>query len=199
MAIGNRQSAIGNPLGATWVGAGVNYAIFSENAAAVELCLFDNPTDGVPSATIPLAPQTDGVWHGHVAQARPGQLYGYRVHGPYAPHNGHRFNPAKLLLDPYAAAITGPIGWDDALSAYARGQSHEDERPDLRDSAAFMPKCVVVDPTFDWEDGRPPRIPWDETVIYECHVKGLTIRHPDVSHHLRGTYLGLASEPDSVT
>jgi isoamylase len=186
---------IENPLGATWDGMGVNFAVASENATAVEVCLFDGPTDGVASATVPLTLRTNGVWHGYVPRIRPGQLYGYRVHGPYAPHEGQRFNPAKLLLDPYARAISGPIIWNDALHGSARGDSFEDQRPDSRDSAAFVPKCVVLDPTFDWRDDRPPRIPWDRTVVYECHVKGLTIRHPDVPHHLRGTYLGLASGP----
>jgi len=193
--IENRKSKIESPLGATWDGMGVNFAISSENATAVEVCLFDGPTDGAASATMPLTSRTNGVWHGYLPRIQPGQLYGYRVHGPYAPHEGRRFNPAKLLLDPYARAISGPIIWNDALHGYARGDSLEDQTPDSRDSAAFVPKCVVLDPTFDWKDDRPPRIPWDRTVIYECHVKGLTIRHPDVPRHLRGTYLGLASEP----
>jgi len=195
MSIDNRESTIANPLGATWDGAGVNFALYSANATAVELCLFDYPTDGNASTTVPLNPHTDGLWHGYVAGLAPGQLYGYRVHGPYAPRDGHRFNPAKLLLDPYAKAISGPVVWSDSLCGYAHGESHEEERPDSRDNAAFMPKGLVIDPAFDWEDDRPPRTPWNRTVIYECHVKGLTIRHPHVLHRLRGTYLGLASGP----
>ena len=195
MAIDNRQSAIGNPLGATWDGAGVHFALYSENATVVELCLFDNPTDGVASAQFPLISGTDGVWHGFFDGLAHGQFYGYRVQGPYAPHDGHRFNPAKLLLDPYAKAISGPVVWHDSLCGYACGESSQDERPDSRDNAVFMPKSLVIDPAFDWEDDRPPRTSWNRTVIYECHVKGLTIRHPDVPHRLRGTYLGLASGP----
>ena len=195
MSIDNRQSTIANPLGATWDGAGVHFALYSANATAVELCLFDNPTDGIASAQFPLISGTDGVWHGFFDGIAPGQLYGYRVQGPYAPHDGLRFNPAKLLLDPYAKAISGPVVWNDSLCGYACGESSQDERPDLRDNAAFMPKSLVIDPAFDWEDDRHPRRPWNRTVIYECHVKGLTIRHPDIPHRLRGTYLGLASAP----
>ncbi|MEK7730611.1 MAG: glycogen debranching enzyme, partial [Planctomycetota bacterium] len=190
-----RQSTIAPPLGATWDGAGVNFALYSDGATAVELCLFDHPTDGIASAKVPLNSRTDAVWHGYIVGLAPGQLYGYRVHGPYAPHDGHRFNPAKLLLDPYAKAISGPVVWHESLCGYAFGGSSQDERPDLRDNAAFTPKGLVIDPAFDWENDRPPRTPWNRTVIYECHVKGLPIRHPDVPHRLRGTYLGLACGP----
>ncbi len=195
MVIDNRQSTIGNSLGATWDGAGVHFALYSENATAVELCLFDNSSDGIASAKIPLNSQSDGVWHCYIDGLMPGQLYGYRVHGPYAPHDGHRCNPTKLLLDPYAKAISGPVVWNDSLCGYAHGERSQDERPDLRDNAEFMPKGLVINPAFDWEDDLPPRTPWNRTVIYECHVKGLTIRHPDVPPRLRGTYLGLASGP----
>jgi len=202
LAVDNRQSTlvlspegIGHPLGATWEGSGVRFALYSEKATTVELCLFQNPADGVASAQFPLISGSDGVWYGFIDGLAPGQLYGFRVHGPYAPHDGHRFNPAKLLLDPYAKAISGPVVWHESLCGYAFGESSQDERPDLRDNAAFMPKGLVIDPTFDWEDDRHPRTPWNRTVIYECHVKGLTIRHPDVPHRLRGTYLGLASGP----
>ncbi len=183
------------PLGAIWDGEGTNFAVFSEHATGVELCLFDRPDDAVESARIPLEERTDQVWHAYLPDARPGQLYGYRVHGPYEPERGHRFNPAKLLLDPYARAITGTIRWSDALSGYVVGHPDEDLAPDPRDSAGGMPKCVVVESAFTWGDDKPPRTPWSRTVIYECHVKGMTIRHPDVPEPLRGTYLGLATDP----
>ncbi|MFQ5692953.1 MAG: glycogen debranching protein, partial [Nitrospinota bacterium] len=182
------------PLGATWDGEGVNFALYSGNATGVELCLFEGPDDVLASARIPLRECDDGVWHAYLPDARPGQLYGYRVHGPYAPEAGHRFNPAKLLLDPYAKAISGPIEWSDALRGHAGDPPQEDPSPDPRDSAGHLPKCVVVDPAFPWGDDRPPRVPWNETVIYECHVKGLTVRHPAVPAGVRGTFLGMASE-----
>ena len=181
------------PLGATWDGAGVNFALFSENATGVELCLFDGPEDQSEGARIPLTERTDQVWHVYVRHARPGQRYGYRVHGPWDPANGHRFNPAKLLLDPYAKAIDGSVRWDDTLFGYRIGDPEADLARDDRDSAAGMPKSVVVETAFTWGDDRPPRIPWNETIIYEVHVKGLTARHPDVPAHLRGTYAGLVS------
>ncbi len=182
------------PLGATWDGAGVNFALFSENAVGVELCLFD-PAGNEERARIKLAEQTNGVWHLYVAGLGPGQRYGYRVHGPYDPDSGHRFNPAKLLLDPYARAIDRPIPLDDALFGYQVGDGDADLRKDTRDNAPQMAKSVVVDPAFDWEDDRPPRIAWSETILYEAHVKGLTARHPEVRAELRGTYAGLASPP----
>jgi glycogen operon protein len=139
--------------------------------------------------------QTDQVWHIYLAEARPGQRYGYRVHGPYEPASGHRFNPAKLLLDPYAKAIDGTIRWSDALFGYPIGHPDADLARDDRDSAADIPKCVVIDPAFTWGDDRPLRIPWNETIIHEVHVKGFTARHPDVPEAQRGTYAGLASPP----
>jgi glycogen operon protein len=181
------------PLGATWDGAGVNFALFSENATGVELCLFEGSEGHREEARIPLTERTDQVWHIYVRQARPGQRYGYRVHGPWDPVNGHRFNPAKLLLDPYAKAIDGPVRWNDALFGYRIGDPEGDLARDDRDSAAGMPKSVVVETAFTWGDDRPLRIPWNETIIYEVHVKGITARHPDVPPHLRGTYAGLAS------
>ena len=181
------------PLGATWDGTGVNFALFSEHATAVELCLFAPAESVRETARITLPERTDHVWHAYVPDIRPGQLYGYRVHGPYAPAEGHRFNPAKLLLDPYALAITGSVRWDDALLGYPPGRPDEDLARDDRDDAAAMPRCVVVDPTFDWEDDRPLRIPWEHTFIYELHVKGMTARHPAVPAALRGTYAGLAT------
>jgi isoamylase len=178
------------PLGSTWDGAGVNFALFSENATAVELFLFN--TEGTETARIRLREQSEHVWHVYLPEARPGQLYGYRVDGPYEPKDGHRFNPAKLLLDPYAKAIAGTFRWSDALFGYTVGSSEADLSRDERDSAVGNPKCVVVDPAFSWGDDSPPRIPWHETLIYELHVKGFTARHPRVPDNLRGTYAGLA-------
>ncbi len=179
------------PLGATWDGAGVNFALFSEYATAVELCLFDGPDGHQESARIPLIEQTDMVWHIYLPEARPGQRYGYRVHGPYDPAAGHRFNPAKLLLDPYAKAIAGTIDWSDALFGYTIGHPDADLTCDPRDSANNLPKCVVVDPAFSWGHDMPLRIPWHRTLIYELHIKGFTARHPDVPQELRGTYAAL--------
>ncbi len=184
-----------HPLGATWNGEGVNFALFSENATAVQLCLFDEATAGVPTATITMAERTDNVWHAYLPDVRPGALYGYRVDGPYEPTSGHRFNSGKLLIDPYAKAVSGPIRWSDDLFGYRIGDEHEDLSFDPRDSAGAMPKCLVVDPAFTWEDDRRPNTPWNQTVIYETHVRGMTARHPGVPEHLRGTYLGLASDP----
>ena len=182
------------PLGASWDGMGVNFALFSANATGVTLCLFNDPNDAEASATVDLTERTNQVWHCYLPDLRPGQFYGYRVHGPYEPERGHRFNPAKLLIDPYAKAITGPINWNDSVFPYPVGGQREDLDADQRDSAGAMPKCVVIDPTFTWGDDRRPDIPWNRTVIYEAHVKGLTMLHPDVPRHLRGTYLGVASD-----
>jgi isoamylase len=185
-----------SPLGATWDGEGTNFAIFSEHATAVDLCLFGYADAGSESARIPLREQTDEIWHAYLPDVRPGQLYGYRVHGPYAPVEGHRFNAAKLLLDPYAKAVTGNIRWSDALSGYAMNAPSDDRdlMPDLQDSAPGMPKCVVVESAFSWGDDQHPRTPWNHTVMYECHVKSMTMLHPDVPDQLRGTYLGLATD-----
>ena len=180
------------PLGATWDGAGVNFALFSEHATGVELCLFDGEDGNQEGPSIPLTEQTDHVWHTYLPEVRPGQRYGYRVQGPYDPAAGHRFNPAKLLLDPYARAIAGAIRWSDELFGYAIGHPDADLIRDDRDSAPFLPKCVVIDPAFSWGNDTPPRIPWHQTVIYELHVKGFTARHPQVPQELRGTYAGLA-------
>lgn len=183
------------PLGATWDGAGVNFSLFSENATAVELCLFDWPEGKHEIARLRIPEQTDQIWHVYLPEARPGQLYGYRVHGPYAPEAGHRFNPNKLLLDPYAKAIAGTIQWSDALFGYTIGHPEADLVKDERDSAEGLPKCVVVDPAFSWGDDTPPNTPWHETMIYELHVKGFTALHPEVPKHLRGTYAALACPP----
>ena len=188
------------PLGATWDGSGTNFALFSENATGVELCLF-NGADDQALTVVPLHERTDHVWHVYLPEVRPGQRYGYRVDGPYDPGAGHRFNPRKLLLDPYAKAIDGEIRWSDAIFGYPIGHEDADLARDERDSAPGMPKCVVVDPAFEWNgDGQrngeiPARRPWDGGLIYETHVKGMTARHPDVPPEQRGTYAGLASAP----
>ncbi|MGH7962159.1 MAG: glycogen debranching protein, partial [Candidatus Binatia bacterium] len=181
------------PQGATWDGAGVNFALFSENATGVDLCLFDKPEDGGKEVRIPLTEHTDQVWHAYLPEVRPGQLYGYRVHGPYEPQAGHRFNPAKLLLDPYAKAIAGIVQWSDALFGYTVGHADADLSCDARDSAEGLPKCVVVDTAFSWGDDSPPRIPFHKSLIYELHVKGFTARHPEVPEAQRGSYSGLTS------
>ena len=183
------------PLGASWDGEGVNFALFSEHAQAVRLELFEDPRSGAPSTVIPLTETTDQVWHVYLPDVRPGALYGYRVHGPYDPDAGHRFNPNKLLIDPYAKAVSGPIDWSDDLFGYTVGDPAEDLSFDTRDSASALPKSVVVDPSFTWQDDRPPRTPLNRTVIYETHVRGMTMQHPGVPQHLRGTFLGLASDP----
>jgi glycogen operon protein len=182
------------PLGATWDGEGVNFALFSENADAVELCLFDSNGQH-ETARIRLPEYTDQVWHGYLPDARPGQLYGYRVHGPYRPHDGHRFNPHKLLLDPYAKALHGTIRWSDTHFGYRIGTrpEREDLTFDRRDNARLMPKCCVVDTAFTWGDDRPPNVAWPETVILEMHVRGMTMRHPGVDDTRRGTFAGLVS------
>ena len=182
------------PLGATWDGQGVNFALFSENSDRVELCIFD-PSGKTEIERIELRERTDRIWHCYLPYCQLGQLYGYRVHGPYDPENGHRFNPNKLLLDPYAKATVGPLDWSYPHFGYRLGAEEEDLSYDERDNAAGMPKCRVVDTAFTWGEDRPPRTPWDETVIYELHVKGFTKRHPNIPEDLRGTYAGLASAP----
>ncbi len=182
------------PRGANWDGEGVNFALFSENAEKVELCLFD-PGGRREVQRIEMRERTDQVWHCYLPEARPGLSYGYRVHGPYRPDEGHRFNPNKLLLDPYAKAIAGAPRWSDALYGYTVGSKREDLSFDRRDSAPGMPRCKVIDPAFTWGDDRRPEVPWHDMVIYEAHVRGLTMRHPEVPPALRGTYAGLASAP----
>jgi glycogen operon protein len=172
----------------------VNFALFSENATGVELHLFDQPGDAKETHRIVLPELTDHVWHVYLPDVRPGQFYGYRVHGPYKPEQGHRFNQHNLLIDPYAKALTGRIEWSNALFAYKVGSPHGDLEMSTENSAAGVPKCVVIDSAFTWGSDRRPRIPWNRTVIYECHVKGMTMRHPDVPEKLRGTYLGLCSD-----
>ncbi|HVK55687.1 MAG TPA: glycogen debranching protein GlgX [Burkholderiales bacterium] len=182
------------PLGAAWDGEGVNFALFSEHAEKVELCLFD-AQGRREIERIVLRECTDQVWHCYLPDARPGLTYGYRVYGPYKPEEGHRFNPNKLLLDPYAKDIVGTLRWSDAHFGYRIGARTGDLSLDRRDSAPGMLKCRVVDSAFTWGDDRPPRIPWHETVIYELHVKGFTMLHPDVPKPLRGTYAALATAP----
>jgi glycogen operon protein len=183
------------PLGATVTARGVNFALFSENATGVELCLFDRAEDGEPTRRVRLVERNDQVWHVLLPDVRAGQLYGYRVEGPYAPADGHRFNPAKLLLDPYAKSIAGRVRWGDEMFGYAPGRADEDGAKDDRDNAARAPKNVVIDPTFDWGDDRGPDTPWAGTVIYETHVKGFSQQHPAVPTEIRGTYAALASPP----
>ncbi len=182
------------PLGATWEDKGVNFALFSEHAEKVELCLFD-VKGRHEIQRLEIKEQTHQIWHCYLPEARPGWLYGYRVFGPYAPAQGLRFNHHKLLLDPYAKAIVGPLRWNDALFGYKIGHNKEDLSFDRRDSASAMPKCQVINPAFTWEYDRPPQIPWHDTVIYELHVKGFTQLHAEVQPALRGTYAGLAAEP----
>jgi len=176
------------PLGASYDGAGTNFAIFSEVASQVELCLFDRNGS---EQRLALPERTGYVWHGYVPGIDPGRRYGYRVHGPWDPEKGHRCNPAKLLLDPYAYAIEGHPKWDEAIYPYSFAEG--DLVATGSDSAPFMPRCIVTNPYFDWEDDRPPRHPWHETVVYELHVKGFTQRHPDVPEEHRGKYAGLTS------
>jgi isoamylase len=177
------------PLGATWDGSGTNFALFSEAAEAVQLCLFD--TDGAETR-LELTEADGFVWHCYLPAVGPGQRYAYRVTGPYDPKHGLRCNPAKLLLDPYGKAVDGTVRWDAALFDY---QPDDVTSPSDLDSAPVMPRSVVTNPYFDWTGDRPPRIPYHETVIYEAHVRGLTMRHPDVPPELRGTYSGIASPP----
>ncbi|MGH2556634.1 MAG: glycogen debranching protein GlgX [Actinomycetota bacterium] len=183
------------PLGATWDGEGVNFSIFSEHGSAVELCLFDDPEAEQESERVEVVERTDLIWHCYLPDARPGQLYGYRVHGPYEPERGHRFNHHKLLIDPYAKAISGTIKWSDALYGYPIGDTEEDLVIDSRNSAGGMPKCAVIDQAFAWGDDRPLRTPWNRTVIYEAHVRGMTMRHPGIPEEIKGTYLALAYDP----
>ena len=183
------------PLGATWDRRGVNFALYAENATGVDLCLFDNPEAEHESARIPMREQTDFVWHQYLPDITPGQLYGYRVHGPYAPQQGYRFNPNKVLLDPYAKLVARPTRWHDALFGYTIGSEDQDLSYDERDSAPFAPLAAVIDPTFRWGRDRPPRTPMHKTVIYELNVRGMTMLHPRIPSDRRGTYAGLASGP----
>ncbi|MCO6418151.1 glycogen debranching protein GlgX [Siccirubricoccus sp. KC 17139] len=180
-----------DPLGATWDGLGVNFAVFSANAERIDLCLFD-AAGRKEIARLPLPECTDEIWHGYLPEARPGQLYGYRAYGPYEPRQGHRFNPNKLLLDPYAKQLAGEVRWSDVLFGYRVGANRADLSFDRRDSAPAMPKAVVVDDSFAWGDDRSPCTPWDRTVIYEAHVRGLTMQRDEIPPRERGTFSALA-------
>ena len=179
------------PLGATWDGSGVNFALFSAHAERVELCLFDSSGRN-ETHRVRLPRVTNQVWHGYLQDAKPGDLYGYRVYGPYSPNEGHRFNHHKLLLDPYAKLLKGSIRWSNAHLGYIANSGRKDLSFDNRNNARSMPKCVVVDPTFIWGRDQPPRVPWSETIIYETHVRGFTKCHPQVPEPLRGTFAGLS-------
>lgn len=179
------------PLGATWDGEGVNFALYADNATAVELCLFDSENSGSASHTLKIAERTHHVWHVYIPGLKPGQLYGYRVHGPYDPESGHRFNPNKLLMDPYAKAIAGTIQWHPSLFGYDVHHEDEDLSFSGEDSAPYIPKSVVIDPNFDWEGDKHPRIPYHESIIYETHVKGMTFLHPEIPENIRGTYAAM--------
>ena len=178
------------PLGATWDGLGVNFALFSANATKVELCLFDAAGE-VELERIELPEYTDETFHGYLPDAHPGQVYGYRVHGPYDPENGHRFNHHKLLIDPYAKQLVGELKWSEALFGYTIGHPDADLSFDERDSAPFVPKCKVVDPAHTWGHDRRLSVPWERTIFYEAHVRGISMRHPAVPDALRGTFAGL--------
>ena len=179
-----------HPLGATWDREGTNFALFSEHAEGVELCLFDDDDRELRHT---LAERTGCIWHGYLPGIGPGQRYGYRVHGPYAPEHGHRFNPAKLLIDPYARSIEGPVRYE-AARTFPYSAEEDGRFADPGDDAAAIPKCVVIDPRFDWEGDRRLETPWSDSVIYELHVRGFTLRNPAVREDLRGTYAGLASD-----
>ncbi len=178
------------PLGANYDGSGTNFSIFSEIAERVELCLFDAAGN---ETRIDLPEMTGFCWHGYLPEVEPGQRYGYRVHAPWEPENGHRGNPEKLLLDPYAKAIEGQVQWDEAIFPYNFSEGPESRND--RDSAPFMPRCVVHQPHFDWSGDRQLHLPWHETIIYETHIKGLTATHPEVPPELRGTYAALTLPP----
>src|SRR5712671_115584 len=183
------------PLGATWTGTGVNFALYSSNATKVELCLFDAPDSTKERERIVLNEQTAEVWHGFLPDVRPNQLYGYRVHGPYEPEQGHRFNSNKVVIDPYAKSVARAIRWGDEMFGYRVGDPDEDLSFDDRDNAAHAPLAAVIDPAFTWGADRPLRTPWHNTVIYEMHVRGFSRTHPDIPEALRGTYEALTREP----
>jgi len=189
------------PLGVGWDGAGVNIAVWSAHASAVDFCLFDSPDADSETARVRLPSRTGEVWHGFLSDVGPGQLYGFRVHGPVDPQAGQLFNPQKLLLDPYAKALCGQLKWHESLAsrglppAWTSAQAEACGSPSPEDTARFVPKGVIIDSSFNWEGDERPGTAWRDTVIYECHVKGLTVLHPDVPPHERGRYLGLASEP----
>src|SRR3954468_19062924 len=179
------------PLGATGDGLGVNFAIFSANADRIDLCLFD-PSGRRQVARLALPECTDEVWHGYLPDAKPGLIYGYRAEGPYDPKKGHRFNPHKLLLDPYARRLVGDLRWSDVLYGYRVGSARGDLSQDRRDSAAAVPKAMVCDATFNWGEDRRPNTSWPETVVYELHVRGYSMLREDLPHNERGTFAALS-------
>ena len=184
-----------NSLGATWDGLGINFAVFSANAEQIELCIFDQAARR-ETARFRLPECTDEIWHGYLPGARIGLIYGYRAYGPYNPQEGHRFNDRKLLLDPYARQYAGVFRWSDALFGYRIHSPRGDLSYDSRDSAQGMLKAVVCDDTFDWGDDRPPNVPWSDTVIYEAHVRGMTMLHSETRFEERGTFAALANLDD---
>jgi isoamylase len=181
--------------GASWSASSTRFAVSSLHATAIELCLFDGDEPDAAEARMPLERGEGSRWDVTVPGIAPGQRYGYRAHGPYAPEAGHRFNPARLLIDPCARAVAGSLAWNDALAGYLPAGGPDGGWPDPRDTAGLLPRSVVIDPAFDWRGDRAPATPWERTVIYECHVRGMTMRHPGVPERLRGTFLGLASDP----
>jgi len=180
------------PLGATWDGEGVNFALFAQHATAVELCLYNSTTDKKAATRLQVRERSHYIWHIYIPGLKPGQLYGYRVHGPYEPSRGCRFNHHKLLIDPYAKAIAGKIEWHDSLFGYEVGHPDEDLSFSTSNSAPYVPKSVVINPHFDWENDRAPKIPYHNSIIYEIHVKGFTKLHPEIPEEIRGTYAALA-------
>ncbi|RYF31037.1 MAG: glycogen debranching enzyme GlgX, partial [Comamonadaceae bacterium] len=182
-----------HPLGATYTGNGVNFAVFSAHATRVQVCIYDE-AGTTETACHTLPEYTDEVWHGFVPGLQPGTRYGLRVHGPYEPEKGHRFNHHKLLLDPYAKAHMGELKWGPEVFGYTVGHPDGDLSFDERDSAPFMPKCVVVDSRFEWKQTDAVRVPWNQTVFYETHVRGFTMKHPAVPELFRGTFAGLARD-----
>lgn len=183
------------PLGSVWDGRGVNFSVLAPHATHVELCLFDAAEADRAVARIRIPEQTDGIWHLYIPHLQPGQLYGYRVYGPYKPERGLRFNPNKLLVDPYAKAVTGPVRWDEALFGYEVGNPDLDLSYGDKNSAGFVPKSVVIDSSFPWDEDHPLRTPWHQSIVYELHVKGFTKLHPGIPEDMRGTYLALGSVP----
>src|SRR3954469_4442814 len=179
------------PQGATWDGTGVNFSLYSEKASAVDLCLFDS-VESAETEIVSVRESAGFVWHCYLPGLKLGQLYGYRVHGPYEPERGERYNPSKLLIDPYARAVAGYLNWDAPVFGYKLGDPAADMSCDSEDDAWGVPKSVVTTSHFDWENDRPPLTPWDETIVYELHVKGFTASNRDVPPELRGTYAGLA-------
>jgi len=183
------------PRGPQYDGNGTNFSLFSENAQQVDLLLFNSSSDTEPIQVVTLPVKTASTWHGYLPGIGPGQLYAYRVHGPYDPSRGHRFNPNKALIDPYAKALSGDLLWDNSLFGYRIDDPAEDLSFDERSSIPFIPKSIVIDPVFDWEGDRHVQVPWNETIIYETHLKALTMNHPDIPQELRGTYAGFGTEP----